>query len=228
MAYSEFTVIIPVLNEGRNIGRLLQLLTESYKGISILVADDGSRDNTQLAVRSFAERNRNAKLIDRSNAAIKGLTASVMDSVRKANTKYVIIMDGDLQHPPEAIRELAEKLKSLDVVGAARRNVLVSWPWNRKLISMVATELARLRLGKNIQDPLSGFFGARTELFKGVLAKSGKRFEKEGYKVFFDLLKCCPKGTRIGHVYYDFGLRKGGESKIRMRHMLIFFRSLFR
>lgn len=228
MTYSEFTAIIPTLNEGRNIGRLLQLLTESYKGISVIIADDGSKDNTQLVARSWAERNKKVKLLDRSGAAVKGLTASVMDAVKEARTKYIIVMDGDLQHPPEAIRDMAEKLKSLDVVGAARRKVLASWPWNRKLISTVATELARLRLGRNVPDPLSGFFGAKTELFKDVLARSEKRFAKEGYKVFFDLLKCCPKGARIGHVYYDFGLRKGGESKIKLKHMMIFFRSLFK
>ncbi len=226
--YSDTTAIIPTLNERKNIGTLLHSITSLYKGIKAIVSDDGSRDNTQLIVKSHAARNKNIKLIDRKNERVKGLTASVIDAVKIAETKYIIVIDGDLQHPPEKIKELHEKLQDCDIAGAARKKVLVKWPLHRKLMSMTATLLARARLARNIPDPLSGFFGARTELFRNTLGKSENKFEKQGYKVFFDLLKYSPKNAKTGYVFYDFGLRKGGESKIKMKHILIFFRSLLK
>ncbi len=223
--YSEITVIVPTLNEGKSIGALISLVLEKYKGISIIVADDGSSDNTQTIVKSHSLRNSKVMLLDRRDERVKGLTASVLDAVKLAKTSYIIVIDGDLQHPPEKIGEIAEKLRKFDIVGAARKKVLVKWPINRKLISKAATLMARLRLGRKVSDPLSGFFGAKSEVFRKAIAKG--RFELQGYKVFFDLVKSSPKAS-YSEIQYDFGLRKGGESKIRAKHILIFFRSLFK
>ncbi len=225
---SDTTIIIPTLNEGKNIGVLLDLLEKQYPGIKVIVADDGSTDNTQTIVKSHSDKNKNIMLLDRSRAKTKGITASVIHAINETDTENVVVIDGDMQHPPEKIKELVEALKQFDIVGAARKKVLVKWPLHRRIISHLATTLARIRLGKSISDPLSGFFGAKTQLFKSVLGNKEPSFEKEGYKVFFDLLKYIPRQTRIGEIHYDFGLRKGGESKIKAKHIIIFFRSLFK
>lgn len=228
MDYSDTTVIVPTLNEGKNIGELIGLLL-NYKGIRVIVADDGSSDKTKAIVDSFSRKNKGVVFLDRRNERVHGLTASVVDAVMAAKTGYVVVIDGDLQHPPEKIGEIVEKLRGgYGIVVGTRRRVISDWPLQRRLMSMIATNLARLRLLRYIKDPVSGFFGAETATFKRIIEKKGKLFEGRGYKVLFDLLKYAPRGTKIGTVMYDFGLRKGGESKISSGHIRIFFRSLFK
>lgn len=228
MSYREFTVIIPTLNEAKNISELIKILSGSYKGIKIVVADDGSSDGTKEIVREIGRRNRNVKLLDRSKEHIHGITASVVDAAKASETPYIIVIDGDLQHPPEKIGEIAEKLNNgADIAIGTRQRVIGSWPLQRRMMSLTATSLARIRLMRVIKDPMSGFFGARNELFKKVIAEGEKRFVKEGYKVLFDFLKCAPK-ARIAEVPYNFGERKRGKSKINARHVAHFLKSLLR
>ena len=76
MNYSDSTIIIPTLNEEKNIGNLINYLKENYPEIKIIVADDGSRDRTQ----EIALEN-NALVLDRKNKEIKGITAAVVDAL---------------------------------------------------------------------------------------------------------------------------------------------------
>ncbi len=228
MSYRDFTAIIPTLNEARNISELIMMIGSSYNGIKIVVADDGSSDGTGKIVREIGRRNRNVKLLDRSRAPVHGITASVIDAAKAANTKYVVVIDGDLQHPPEKIGEIAEKLrKGNDIAIGTRQLVIGKWPVQRRMMSLIATSLARIRLMMNVKDPMSGFFGARNELFRSVAAASEKRFVKEGYKVLFDFLKCAPK-AKIAEVPYNFSERKRGKSNIKARHVIHFLKSLAR
>ena len=227
MGYEDVTVIIPTLNEEKNIGELIRVLSNSYKGAKVIVTDDGSTDATATIVKDFSMGNKNIKLLDRSSEKIHGLTASVVDAVKKVNTEFLVVIDGDLQHPPKKIKEIVEKLRSRSIVIGTRARVLGSWPLQRRLMSIAATNLARLRLGRRVEDPMSGFFGVRSELFKKVIASKEEKFEKQGYKVLFDLLKCAPKAKHAS-VYYVFGERMGGESKIGHRQVLAFLKSLMR
>lgn len=223
MTWNDTTVIIPTLNEGKNIGKLLHLLMRQYPGMQVIVADDGSRDGTQETVKKSR-----ARLLDRTEAAEHGLTASVLDGALLAKTRFLVVIDGDMQHPPEKIREIVEKLRhGNDVVIGSRRRVLIPWPWHRRLMSATATQLARLRLGRYVRDPLSGFFGVQKELFTAAIKQQRHRFAGTGYKVLFDFLKCSGR-LQIAEVAYDFGQRGGGESKIRSRHVRVFLRSLLR
>ncbi len=226
MNYSDVTVIIPTLNEAENISELIRIISRSYRNIRILVADDGSSDGTTEIVSKIGKSNRNVKLLDRSKEKVHGITASVIDAVMAAKTPYIIVIDGDLQHPPEKIGEIAEKLKEgKDIAIGTRKAVVGGWPLQRRLMSLIATNLARMKLGKRVADPMSGFFGAGRELFRNAVEKNGHRFVKEGYKVLFDLLKCSPKAS-IAEVSYNFGERKRGKSKIRARHVMHFLKSL--
>ncbi len=228
MAYSDITAIIPTLNEAENIEETVTIITAKYKGIRVMVADDGSTDSTGIIAKRIAQRNANVKLLDRRREKAHGITASIIDAATKAKTSYIIVIDGDLQHPPEKIGEIAGKLREgKDIVVGTRKAVIGGWPLNRRLMSWIATNLARMRLGRRVSDPMSGFFGAKRELFTSAAEKNGRRFVKEGYKVLFDLLKCTPKAS-LAEVSYNFGERKRGKSKIRARHVMHFLKSLIR
>lgn len=226
--YSKYTVIIPTLNEENTIGPLITILVEMYPGISIIIADDASTDNTTEIVKNYTIKNDAIHLLDRKNAPSFGLTASILDAVTLIKTPYCIVMDGDLQHPPEIIRKMISYFPCYDLVIGERRKV-TNWRFDRKLMSYVATFLGKVRLvfSKNkAHDILSGFFAVKTELFQSTSTSS--RYVLKGYKVLFDFLRIYPRPLRIRNVLYNFGFRNSGSSKIAFKHVLFYLKSLFK
>jgi len=230
MVYRDVTVLIPTLNEGKNIGKLIAILTRSYPKINIIVADDGSSDDTQAIVKKWGKKNKAVKLLDRTKRQIHGLSASILEAIKKTNTEFFIVIDGDLQHPPEKIKEIAKKLRKCDVVIATRKEVATEWSLFRRLMSSTATNMALIRAamtGTPCKDIMSGFFGAKTELFKQKYKQKPKSFVEESYKVLFDFLKTS-KNIKVTYVPYVFGIRKGGQSKIGSKHIFYFLKSLLK
>ena len=231
MDYSDTTVIIPTLNEERNIAELLEDLISYYNGITIIVSDDGSKDRTQGIVRLYHKKNKKIILLDRSEKNIHGLTVSVIDAAKKVKTRFIVVMDGDMQHPPEKVKEIIKKLRfGSDIVIGVRKKVYFGSLF-RLCMSKIAVILGQLRLllqGIKCNDVVSGFFGVRTKLFQEKIKKYENRFEKEGYKVLFDLLKLMNNRAKICEISYIFGNRKRGQSKINRKHVFIYLRSLFK
>ncbi len=226
--YLDITIIIPTFNEEENISELLNLIEKLYKNISIIVSDDGSTDKTQDIVIKYSKKNKKIKLLDRSKKAVHGITVSVVDASKQVKTKFTIVMDGDLQHPPEKIKEIVKELrKENNLVAGARRKVF-DWPLNRRVISKIATGLGKSRLllkGATCDDILSGFFGIKTKLMQNI---NKNRFEMKGYKILFDILKNIDKNTKIKNIYYDFGMRKKGHSKMGLKQIISFLKALFK
>lgn len=219
MNYSNTTVIIPTLNEGKNIGSLITFLKINYPEIKIIVADDGSSDQT----REIAQ-NQGALVLNRKNQKIKGISAAVVDALDLVQTENIVIIDADFQHPPEKIKEIVEKLRNYQLVIGARSSLPKNWGFFRKLQSKIAEVLCNLRLGKKIKDSGSGFFGVKTDLFR----KTNKNnFELRCFKILFNILK-NQKKSKISHVYYSFNLRQGGQSKISKKHIYYFLRNLIK
>lgn len=219
------TVIIPTLNEEKNILMLITKVKKLYPRINIVVADDGSRDNTKLIVRKISQKDKSIRLLDRSNERVRGLTVSVLDALNYVKTEFVVVMDADLQHPPEKIKEIVKKLKSNDVVIGTRKSIIFESPL-RILQSKVAIWLGRIKLRKMVKDPVSGFFGIRTQLFRTIVNNNKKRFVLKGFKVLLDLLKCLPRNARIANAYYDFLPRKRGKTKIGTKQIACYIKSL--
>ncbi len=231
--YSDTTVIIPTLNEAKNIGRLLDIILELYPKISVVVADDGSSDDTEKIVNRYQSSNQRIKFLNRSQENIHGLTISVIDGVRTTNTKYVVVIDGDLQHPPEKIGEIIKSLREKDcLVVGVREKVIAEWLFYRRIMSKAAMLFGKMILfirGKpRCKDILSGFFGIQKEKIIKIVNEKIDKFEPEGYKILFDLLKNLPKNEKVEEIPYSFGNRYYGRSKISKRHIWIYFKSLFK
>jgi len=234
--WSDLSIVIPTLNEAENLPPLLGALFALYPGVKVVVADDGSTDGTPSLVREIADgplpAGSKVILIDRCRANIKGLTASVLDGLREVRSAYCVVMDGDLQHPPEVVgRMLRELRQGVDLVAAARLPYRENQNWCRIVVTRISKWIAQQRLrlcGLRIKDPLSGLFAFRTELVQDVVAAAPGRFELRGYKVLFDLLRALPRRTKIIEVDYQFGFRTGGRSKLRAMHAFYFLRSIFK
>ena len=226
-AHSDVTVIVPSFNEAKNIGKLISMTKKLYPEIKIIVSDDGSKDGTREIVKN--SKYDDVKLLDREKKKVHGLTASVVDAILETKTKYFIVIDGDLQHPPEKIGEIVKALKSgKTVVVGTREKVLVPWPFHRRLMSKSAILAGRARLMLHrvkCRDVMSGFFGMETKMAQEIIKKKGKTIQMKGYKILFDLIKNMRK-TEVEEVYYQFGLRSAGKSKINSKVTYYFFKSL--
>lgn len=229
--YANLTIILPTLNESGTIGKLLGYITAHYNGASVIVADDGSSDGTKEIVKKHASSYRKIRFLDRKAMGFeRGLTASITDGILASKTEFAIVMDADLQHPPEKIKQMKEKLDAgYDLVVASRADV-TEWALYRKIVSKALIKMGYLMLyahgSSTCDDIFSGYFGVDVELFKKILSRNRKRFVMDGYKVLFDFLKCMDKGEiKVANVPFIFHSRKSGASKAGIKQGLALFRS---
>lgn len=221
----ELSLEIPTLNEAGNIVPLIERLENLHLDMEIIIIDDGSTDGTIEYVNSLSQKYKNIKLVARGRKM--GLGSAVIDGLKVASGNLIAVMDGDLQHPPEILKDLYEKIsQGYDVVVASRYSEGVngsSFNFMRKLISRGATTLAHvmLRDTRAINDPLSGYFIFR----KDAISLSDVHYT--GYKILLEIL-ARNGGRRIAEVPYTFGKRTYGKSKLglleELRYLVLLFR----
>jgi dolichol-phosphate mannosyltransferase len=232
--YKDFTVVLPTLNEEATIGVLIKKLAGALDGVNIVVVDDGSGDGTRKAVESFRPSSGKVSFIDRKAMGCRpGLTASVSDGILGSTTKYAIVMDADLQHPPETAKRIADALRKGNGLAVAIRADVRKWQLYRKVISKSLITLGYavlvLRGSERCSDIFSGFFGIDRSLFKKAYTSNKGRFVGGGYKVLFDFLKCNRSGSlRIAEIPYSFGVRRHGTSKAGMKQGLYLLESFLK
>ena len=227
----QLTIIIPTLNERNNIDNIITRLLSLHPHLSIIVADDGSTDGTTDVVMDWNTKNPQIRFLDREKETIKGLTISLVEALKITTTDYFFVIDCDFQHPPERIADGLQLLSEGNQLVIGTRSSVEGWGFSRKLISWGATSLGKfsllLRRRPRPKDIVSGFFGGKTQFITELITQNPKTISPKGYKLLFDLLKVMPRKTSIGEFTYIFQTRKAGESKIRMKHILVYFRSLF-
>ncbi len=216
--YSDLTIIIPTLNEKENISDLIKILENKYNKVKIIISDDGSIDNTKEVIDKLIKKNKNIKFLNRKNKKVHGITASIINALIFVNTNKIIVMDGDMQHPPYMVKKIFEELDNNDIV-VATRTYVKNWGLKRKIISRVANYFVYivflLRRKQIIKDMMSGFFGIKTQIFKKIVKAKQKKFVGEGYKILVDILRLLNKKVNIQEINYTtFHYRKKGKSKL--------------
>jgi dolichol-phosphate mannosyltransferase len=120
----KYSIVIPVYKEERNVSPFLNRLIPALEKLSsqyeiIFVLDPGP-DNTEEVIIQSSKYNSNIKLIKMSRRF--GQPAATMAGLAYSTGKRVVVIDVDLQDPPELIIELGKKMdEGFDVVYATRR-----------------------------------------------------------------------------------------------------------
>ena len=111
MAQPIASIIIPIYNEEENIPELYRRLENVIKQLNgeaeLIFIDDGSRDNSLKLIRQIYERDYRFNYI--SLARNFGHQIAVTAGLNNVRGQAVIVMDADLQDPPELILKMIEK-----------------------------------------------------------------------------------------------------------------------
>jgi len=223
----DVSIVIPTLNEGANLPALMHRIDDTMGGQSyeVVIVDDGSKDDT-LNVCAVLSGKYPLQLFVRTEPE-NGLSGAVLYGLARTHGRFLVVMDADLQHPPEQIPDLLAPLERGDaefVIGSryvAGGSTDGKWGALRRLNSWVATFLARPFAG-HTRDPMSGFFALRREIYQ----RAG-RLNPIGYKIALELMcKCRVKNAC--EVPIHFGVREAGESKLSVKQQVRYLDHLSR
>lgn len=118
------SIVTPVYNESKNVSILLDRLVQTLSSLNhpyeIICINDGSADDTLHYLTIAAQKNSSIKIINLSRNF--GHQIAISAGIEFAKGAAVIVMDSDLQDPPEFIPTLVQKWKEgFDVVYAVRQ-----------------------------------------------------------------------------------------------------------
>lgn len=222
----QISIIVPALNEGPNLSALARRVQQALPGRSfeLLIVDDNSQDNTRDICQELSTKYP-LRLVIRENPT-NGLSGAVLHGIAQSRGRQIVVMDADLQHPPEKVPELLAALDDGADFALGSRYIPggstgEKWGMFRKLNSWVATVLARPFAGK-VNDPMSGFFALDRSTFDRA-----ERLTPLGYKIALELIcKCRVKNVR--EVPIHFAERTAGESKLSLKQQFRYLEHLSR
>ena len=212
----KFTIVIPVYNEVKNLRILIPKIYKELKNIKfeLIIVDDSSNDGTSLTLKKFKKKN--LKHIIRKKE--RDLSKSCIEGFKKASSKNIIVMDGDLQHKPSDIKKflyIFYKDRPDFVIGT--RDLFKNKKHNLNFLRLYASRIliliVNLLLGNKTSDPMSGFFMFKKRVFK----RSQKKLIKKGYKILLDLLYINNQKVRVIDVNINFDSRMKGKSKMNLK-----------
>ena len=136
---SSLTIIVPLHNEEDSLGelnrRLAAVLDKLDLRWELILVDDGSTDRTQEIARELSSVDERVRMIALSRNF--GHQAAITAGLDFADGDGVVIMDGDLQHPPELIPDLVAHWRDgYDVVYAVRED-RHGEPWTKRVTARV-------------------------------------------------------------------------------------------
>lgn len=229
---NQISIIIPTYNESENIIKILRSIGEIIpKNIitQAIVVDDNSPDGTGKLVEDYLKNlkkmaNYTIEIIHRK--AKDGLGSAILRGIQQAKGDTIVVMDSDFSHPPQIIPKLIESIKKYqcDIAIASRYikgGKIQGWSIKRKLISKFATLIAKKGLGINTKDPMSGFFAFKRNIIKGL------NIDAIGYKILLEIL-VKTKGVSIKEIPYTFQDRKLGSSKLDMKTITDYYKSVWK
>lgn len=209
-----FSVVLPVHNEAGNLEELYARLKEAMEQLDepfeAIFVDDGSLDDSAQVIRAIRSRDARVKLVSLSRNF--GHQAAITAGLDLARGDATIVMDSDLQHPPEVISQLVARWREgFEVVNAVRVDRRGETAFKRvtaRLFYWLLCRLSQTDMSPNVGDfrlidrkALDAFKSMResTRYLRGMFSWVGFR------------------QTAIPYEYHD---RHAGEVKYNFRRML--------
>ncbi|MCS6806062.1 MAG: glycosyltransferase family 2 protein [Acidobacteriota bacterium] len=210
---SSISVVIPVYNSELTlaplVARLEPVLAREARAFEIILVNDGSHDQSWNVIRELAVQ----------HACVRGINLmrnygqhnALLCGIRQAKYGVIVTMDDDLQHPPEEIPKLLEKMaEGYDVVYGVPRKLPHSFA--RNLLSKLSKRVLSWTMGvKSLRD-INAFRAIRTELRRAFS-------NYQSPQLLLDVLLSWGT-TRFGVVVVDHCPRQLGKSNYTLRKLV--------
>lgn len=107
------SVVLPTINEGKNLQVLIPEIVENLNSLSnlkyeIIVSDDGSTDNTKEQINYLNSKYKNIIFYERTSSP--SLPMSIWEGIEKSNSDYILWMDADGSMPASTVKYLVQTL----------------------------------------------------------------------------------------------------------------------
>ena len=224
-------IIIPTLNEKKNIKKLFLNIKKLNIKSDFLFIDDNSTDGSREEIIKIKKKNNNINFIFRPKKLGIG-------SAHKAGLAYgykkrydtIITMDADGTHDPKYIKKLLFYSKKYDLVITNRfinKNSIKDWPFFRKLLTNIRFYLINFLLNFNFDS--SGAY--RCINAKNIKLKDIFLAKDDSYSFFWEsIYHLNKKKYTIKEIAVDLPYRKVGSSKMRIKDIvssLIYLKKYF-
>ena len=204
----DLSVIIPALNEERNLAILIPRLRHDMPSdleYEIIVVDGHSSDRT----REVAKDN-GARVIVQNG---RGYGAALRDGFRLAKGRYLLTLDADLSHDPSLIKSLWNARDSAEIIIASRYAPGGGSDASRfrKLLSLVLNEFLARGLSLPVKDCSSGF-----RLYTSSAVRD-MTLEGSDFDVLVEILvRAFAQGWKIAEVPLHYAPREFGKSHMKL------------
>ncbi|SFK33682.1 Glycosyltransferase involved in cell wall bisynthesis [Halobacillus dabanensis] len=207
------SVVIPAFNEGKNIGLLHEALQKEFAMLScsweVVFVNDGSSDDTLNNIHTLVDIYPEVKYVSFSRNF--GKESALFAGLQHARGDAVIIMDADLQHPPELIPDLLEGYKEGYQQVVAKRN-REGEAKSRSFLSSVYYKAVNRLIQVDLHDGEGDFRLLGRRALEAILTMSeGNRFSKGLFSWI---------GFEQKTVHYDNVERQNGHSQWSMKQLL--------
>jgi dolichol-phosphate mannosyltransferase len=193
----ELTVVLPMYNEAsvaeQSVSAIENQIAADVGSYEIVCVDDGSSDNTAELINRLADRN--PRIVPVHLSRNFGKESAIAAGLEAARGRAVILMDADLQHPPELIHQLLEKWRAgFDVVNAIKQD-----RGREPVLNRIGARVFYALMGRAIGQRLQGDTdfklldrqvvdallkcGERNRYFRGLVAWVGFRVARVPFKV---------------------------------------------
>lgn len=206
----DVSVVIPAYNEADVVERCLDVvraqlgghLAKTARSFEIVCVDDGSRDGTPEALRLASEADPRVRVVSLSRNF--GKEAAMAAGLEAARGRAVLLMDADLQHPPDLIPRMVDL-----------------WGEGNEVVSAVKEARARESL---VYRAMAGLFNALMGGAAGQSFRGSSDFKLLDRQVV-DALAACPErsrffrglvtwiGFKTAEIPFTVAARAGGETK---------------
>ncbi len=210
------SVVVPCFNESESLPELTKRLVKVSKALSeemeIIYCDDGSRDETWTLIRTLSEKHSEIRGIRLSRNF--GHQACLTAGLDKCQGDVIIMMDADLQDPPELIPKMLKKWKGgADIVYAVRKKRRGEG-FFKKLTAALFYRILRVCTQISIPVDTGDFRLIDRSALNGLLEmRENSRFLRGMFAWV---------GYRQEPIYYIRQERFGGETKYPLRKMISF------
>jgi glycosyltransferase involved in cell wall biosynthesis len=228
------TIIVPTRNEAPNVAPLVSRIGAALGSRpgrpgtpwEVMFVDD-SDDDTPHAVRAVGVDAPVHLLHRPPGARPEGLGGAVLKGFGAARGAVLVVMDADLQHPPELLPHLirpilngkAELVSGTRYVKTGATDGL-SGPW-RRTVSSSSRLLVHLLVPRSrcLSDPMSGLFAIDRRFVEGI------ELRPNGFKILLEVA-ARTEVQRVHNVAYHFAPRNAGVSKASLKEGARFARHL--